>query len=138
MFVVPISPLDGASVHHITRFSLGDASCPSSLPWCDFKTDKGERDTNRKFDKRLIEQLIAGTAYKGVQKDLLGKDNKLTLEKAIQRAERHEACETHMKQLQITQQNKNTSIAAIKTHTRYYKNVEESMSLNIFLLEYCF
>ena len=43
---------------------------------CVYKVAKAEGDMNSKIDERIIEQLIAETGYKDVQKELLGKDKK--------------------------------------------------------------
>ena len=50
---------------------------------------------------RVIEQLIQGTRHPEVQKELLGKDNKLTLDQAIDISRSYEASVEHMKQLTI-------------------------------------
>ena len=47
--------------------------------------------------------LIAGTSHKEIQKKLLSKDNKLTLEEGMREARNHEASIKHMEQLKITQ-----------------------------------
>ena len=48
---------------------------------------------------RLIEQLIVGTRHKKIQEQLLGKDEKLTLDQAMDIARTHEATQSHMTQL---------------------------------------
>ena len=57
---------------------------PSRLPalQCDYKTDEVEGG-NTERDERLVEQLIAGTLYSDVQKELLAKDKNLKLEDAL-------------------------------------------------------
>ena len=81
---------------------------------CSFKAVKADNETNSELDERLIEQLIAGTIYNEVQKELLGKDSKLTLDKALKVAKHHEASDNHMKQLKLTQSDSPAAIAAIK------------------------
>ena len=49
---------------------------------------------------RLIEQLISGTRHQELQKDLLGKDKTLTIDKAVDTARTYEASIEHMKQFQ--------------------------------------
>ena len=51
---------------------------------CDFRKTKHRDEFNSEFDKTLIERIIAGTIYLEVQKQLLAKDKKMILEKAIQ------------------------------------------------------
>ena len=64
---------------------------------CDFRDQ-------REIDERLIEQLIAGSLYTDVQKELLSKDRSLTLDEAIQYARMHEASLIHMNLLAEAQQ----------------------------------
>ena len=80
----------------ISRLHLQSAQC------C-FKSTKAADETNSELNERVIEQLIAGTCLPEVQKDLLAKDNKLTLNKAVQIARFHEVSARHMKQLHIAQ-----------------------------------
>ena len=51
-------------------------------------------------EERLIEQLIVGTNLSELQKELLGRDDKLTLEQALNIGRTHEASISHMSQLQ--------------------------------------
>ena len=51
----------------------------------------------------LIEQIIAGTPHAELQKQLLSKDNTLTLEQTIDLARTHEASLAHMSQLAAVQ-----------------------------------
>ena len=84
---------------------------------CCFKSTKAADETNSELDERVIKQLIAGICLPEVQKALLAKDNKLTLNKAVQIARYHEASIRHMKQLQIAQGASNsTGVAAIRTN----------------------
>ena len=80
------------------------ARCRPQAKLCDFKSDE--------MDDRLIEQLIAGTVHAKVQKELLAQDKKLTLDGAMQIAQKHEASLLHMKQL-VETQSSNTSSAAV-------------------------
>ncbi|XP_014676736.1 PREDICTED: uncharacterized protein K02A2.6-like [Priapulus caudatus] len=50
------------------------------------------------MEERLIEQLIVGTNHKKIQEVLLGKDDKLKLEQALDVARFREATDSHMKQ----------------------------------------
>ena len=54
-------------------------------------------------EERLIEQLIIGTSIAELQKELLGHDDKLTLEKALNIGRTTEASISHMTQLQSVQ-----------------------------------
>ena len=56
-------------------------------------------------EERLIEQLIIGTNIAELQKELLGHDDKLTLEKALDIGRTTEASTSHMTQLQSVQSN---------------------------------
>ena len=56
-------------------------------------------------EERLIEQLIIGTNIAELQKELLGHDDKLTLEKALDIGRTTEASISHMTQLQSVQSN---------------------------------
>ena len=91
---------------------------------CDYKTDEVEGG-NTERDERLIEQLIAGTLYSDVQKELLAKDKKLKLEHALAVARDHEGSLIHMAQLAKAQgpapvQSKTTTsaVAAISKVTK--------------------
>lgn len=55
--------------------------------------------TAEALDEKLIEQLILGTRHKKVQKSLLGKDEKLTLDAALDIARTHEATEMQLEKL---------------------------------------
>ncbi len=76
---------------------------------CNFRDDL-------ELEERLIEQLIAGSPYQEVQKDLLAADNTLKLEKAIQIARNHEASLIHMEMLAETRRptDESKSITAIE------------------------
>ena len=51
---------------------------------------------------RLIEQLIEGTPHKKVQEKLLNKDEKLTLDDALDVARTYEATKAHMSAFSAT------------------------------------
>ena len=55
-------------------------------------------ESNSQFDKMFREQIIAGTVYPEVQKQLIAKDKKMTLEKAIETVKNHEASIKNMKE----------------------------------------
>ena len=71
------------------------ARCRLQAQLCKFKEEE--------IEERIIEQLISGTVYQEVQKELLSKDDKLTLDEALQIAFKHEASLSHMQQLVQTQ-----------------------------------
>ena len=50
--------------------------------------------------ERILEQFIAGTAIPKVQRELLSKDDTLTLAQALDIAKAHEASFKHMRQIQ--------------------------------------
>lgn len=93
---------------------------------CDFDTVVPDDRVNSELDERLIEQLIAGTLYSDVQKDLLAEDKALTLDKAVQMAKNQEASDLHMKQLKTTQgdrgQQPGASVAAVKKSHKSQKS----------------
>ena len=53
----------------------------------------------KETEERIIEQLIAGTANEDVKRELLGKDEKLTLDEAVKIAQCHEAAIHHLSKL---------------------------------------
>ena len=53
------------------------------------------------MEERLIEQLIIGTRERKVQENLLGKDEKLKLDKAMDIARTREATVNDMKSLEL-------------------------------------
>ena len=65
--------------------------CKLQAQKCDF--------SNTELKERVIEQFVAGTKYKELQKELLSKDKSLTLDQAIALGRDHEASIIHMKQL---------------------------------------
>lgn len=73
------------------------------LTRCRTQAKKCKFDPAKEFDEKLIEQLIIGTRHKKVQKTLLGKDDKLTLDAAMNEARTYEALITHMSQLNSAQ-----------------------------------
>ena len=56
--------------------------------------------SQNEVEERLIEQLVVGTNLSELQKELLGRDDKLTLEQALNIGCTHEASISHMSQLQ--------------------------------------
>ena len=74
------------------------------------------RDDNE-LHERVIEQFIAGTRHTELQKELLGKDISLTLEKAIEIARTFEAWQSHMAQLARVQSD-SAAINAISTRPK--------------------
>ena len=71
------------------------ARCKLQALKCKFSQNEAE--------ERLIEQLIVGTNLSELQKELLGRDDKLTLEQALNIGRTHEASISHMSQLQGVQ-----------------------------------
>ncbi|XP_071842713.1 uncharacterized protein [Apostichopus japonicus] len=64
---------------------------------CKIQADKCKFDL-AESKVRLIEQLILGTPHESVQEKLLSKDEKLTLEEALDIARTYEATKAHMKE----------------------------------------
>jgi len=83
--------------------------CKNVAFQCKFRDDK-------EFEERLIEQIIDGTPYSELQKELLAKDGMLDLAGAIKLARNHEASILHMRQLQEAQGA--TAIHDIKYETK--------------------
>ena len=57
---------------------------------CDFQTSTYEGKTNYELNNRLNDQIIAGTAYLKVQRDLLAQDKTLMLGKDPEIAKNHQ------------------------------------------------
>jgi hypothetical protein len=74
-------------------------------------------------DERLIEQLIIGTRHKKVQEFLLGKDDELKLDDAIDIARPHEATQAHMEQL-------STDSSAINSITHWHSQSHSQYKLS--------
>ena len=77
--------------------------CKSKASKCQFPTkESGQSKAGEigMMDERIIEVLISGIKYPEVQKVLLAKDSKLTLDEAVDTARAHEASAAHMNQLQ--------------------------------------
>lgn len=72
---------------------------------CKFRDDQ-------EIQERVIEQLIIGTKHTEVQKDLLAKDDKLTLDQAIDISRSHEASIEHMRQLTAATETATTTATA--------------------------
>ncbi|PIK48224.1 hypothetical protein BSL78_14910 [Apostichopus japonicus] len=72
--------------------------------------------TDEALQEKLIEQLILGTKHKKVQESLLGKDEKHTLDNAIDIARTHEATQLHMEELT------NSSSVNVNAVRRYKPN----------------
>ena len=71
--------------------------------------------------QRIIELIIASTPIADFQKELLRKDNTLTLEETLSIGKTYEASNIHIKQLRAMVNNNNvnnTNIQAIRTPTR--------------------
>ena len=68
---------------------------------CDFRMLMHEDEINCEFDNIFIEQIIAGTVYPKVQRNLFVKDGPLVLGKASQIAKIYEALVNYMKQLHL-------------------------------------
>ena len=89
------------------------ARCKLQALKCQFSHNEAE--------ERLIEQLIVGTNLSELQKELLGRDDKLTLEQALNIGRTHKASISHMSQLQGVQ-TRQTDIHYVKAggKTRCY------------------
>ena len=71
--------------------------------------------------ERILEQLIAGTAIPKVQRELLSKDDTLTLAQALDIAKAHEASIKHMKQIQDLTPTPATSTIDAVSNNRSHK-----------------
>ena len=73
------------------------AKCKLQAFKCNFRDEQ-------EVSERVIEQIITGTRHTEVQKELLGKDQALTLDQALEIGRTHEASLQHMQQLKQSQQ----------------------------------
>ena len=71
--------------------------------------------------ERILEQFIAGTAIPKVQRELLSKDDTLTLAQALDIAKAHEASIKHMKQIQDLTPTPATSTIDAVSNNRSHK-----------------
>ncbi len=84
------------------------ARCRIQAQDCAFRDD-----TER--EKRLIELLLTGTCHQHLQKELLSKAGKLSLDQALELARAHDASLTHMRQMaEVQGQTADKSVDAIK------------------------
>ena len=74
-----------------------------------------------RWHTRILEQLIAGTAIPKVQRELLSKDDTLTLAQALDIARAHEASIKHMKQIQDLTPTPATSTIDAVSNNRSHK-----------------
>ena len=108
---------------HIRRFNLQKFRQDQHETIDDFITRCKLQAKKCKFsatemDDRLIEQLIIGTKYMKVQGRLLGKDEKLKLDAALDVASTHEATESHINMMKAVSNHKmNVDAVRRKTHT---------------------
>ena len=91
--------------YRLARFQLQDfrqgpeESIDNFIARCRNKAAKCKFRDTEETEVRLIEQLIKGTKHKKVQERLLGKDEALTLDKAIDISRTYEATMTHLQVL---------------------------------------
>jgi len=94
--------LEPKSDVRIARYQLqgftraDDESVDSFMAWCKIQAQKC-RFSETELGERLIEQLIIGTRERKVQEVLLGKDDKLKLDKAMDIARTRETTINDMK-----------------------------------------
>ena len=77
--------------------------------------------TEHEQQQRIIELIIASAPIADFQKELLRRDNTLTLEETVSIGKTYEASNIHIKQLRAMVNNNNvnnTNIQAIRTPTR--------------------
>jgi len=108
------SHIDPKANFRIARFQLQkmkqeDESIDSYVSRIKLQAFKCQFRDETEIQERVIEQIIMGTRYSEVQKDLLGKDKKLTLDQAVDIGRSHEASIEHMRQL--------TAASALSTNT---------------------
>ena len=93
--------------YRLSRFQLqkmgqiGTENADEFMTRCRIQADKC-KFSDTELESRLIEQIIIGTAHKKVQENLLSKDDKLTLDAAMDYARTHEATKAHMQALNAT------------------------------------
>ena len=74
---------------------------------CEFRDDT-------ELQERVIEQLIAGLTSADLQKELLGKDKSLTIDKALEIARTFEATQSHMAQLARVQPGRSVDVVTAR------------------------
>ena len=85
---------------------------------CRYRTIKMEGETNSELEERFIEELIAGTCYPEIQKDLLSQNPMLTLVKAVETARNAELSHNYLRQLQLIQGESEIKAISINTMNR--------------------
>ena len=107
--------LEPRSNHRIYRYKLQDMRQNVDEAADDFVTKmkaiavKCKYRDDKEMEDRLVDQLIWGSSHKDVQKVLIGRDEKLTLNDAIDVARSHEATTNQLKSLPETSRNSNTA-----------------------------
>ena len=116
--------LEPKSNFQIARFQLQgfrqtkDESVDSFMARCKLQAQKC-RFSEAEMEERLIEQLIIGTREQKVQEILLGKDEKLKLDKAMDIAQTREATVNDMKSLELQDASAGTDEANRCYQTRF-------------------
>ena len=109
-----VQPKENFRIHRLEfqRFRQDNSeSIEDFVLRCKSKGSKCLFQSAAMLEERIIEVLISGVRYPEVQKLLLAKDVKLTLDEAITMAKAHEASTVHMKQLESIGQ---TNIHAVQ------------------------
>ena len=86
--------------------------CRIQAQKCDFRDEE-------EFNQRIIDQLISGTRYLELQKELLKQDKNLTIEAAITLSKTHEAAMEHAQQMSSASSNNVHNIHQSRTHRPY-------------------
>ena len=98
----------------LIRFAqVATESVDSFVTRCKEQAAKCRLHTTEQSDERIIETIIAGIKYSEVQKDLLGKDETLTLAQAVDISRRHEASDLHMERFQNLNSEAGSNIAGV-------------------------
>ena len=89
----------------------------------------------KETEERIIEQLIAGTANEDAKRELLGKDEKLTLDEAVKIAQCHEAAIHHLSKLKESVNPPATHLQQVdvirrQKETKNAINVDYTINLN--------
>ena len=97
-----VEPHENFRIHRLEfqRYKQGEEeSVDEFYTRCKAKAIKCQFPDNKTLEERIIEVLISGIKYPQTQKKLLGKDDKLKLQEALDICRTQEASVTHMAQL---------------------------------------
>ena len=89
----------GKSLNNVASHRNNEAKRSRNSCQCRVQAQRCKSRDAKETEERIIEQLIAGTANEDVKRELLGKDEKLTLDESVKITQRHEAAIHHLSKL---------------------------------------